>query len=164
MSPSTLTAFQKNRILEWLKSMPWWEQMPFEPLCPRCEGTGECDSGAPDPQGGWILGPCECQQPPPMESTDCANWLEIYMTQGPHCYNCANRDGYPWAARPNQGCTNFKPGKPAEISFDLEPEVGEILRVNITTTCLECDAGFIINKEPGTVNYTCPECGKDNRA
>ena len=38
---------------------------------------------------------------------NCANWLEISMVQGGHCYNCANRDGYPWRARPSEACTRF---------------------------------------------------------
>ena len=29
--------------------------------CVRCNGTGEIDSGAPDPQGHFIQIPCECQ-------------------------------------------------------------------------------------------------------
>ena len=28
--------------------------------CERCNGTGEVDSGAPDPQGHFIKIPCEC--------------------------------------------------------------------------------------------------------
>ena len=41
------------------------------------------------------------------EVEDCANWLEVSIVQGGHCYNCASRDGYPWRARPSEACTRF---------------------------------------------------------
>ena len=31
--------------------------------CSRCNDTGECDSGATDPQGNWIKIECECRRP-----------------------------------------------------------------------------------------------------
>jgi hypothetical protein len=39
----------------------------------------------------------------------CENYHEISMVQGPHCYNCARRDGWPWMGRPTNACANFKP-------------------------------------------------------
>lgn len=36
--------------------------------CEVCGGTGEADSGAPKPDGGWYTYPCECTthpSPPP---------------------------------------------------------------------------------------------------
>lgn len=34
----------------------------ISPKCAWCQGTGEVDSGAPDPQGNFILIPCQCRQ------------------------------------------------------------------------------------------------------
>ena len=36
-----------------------------ETVCSRCNGTGECDSGASDQQGNWIQIECECQREEP---------------------------------------------------------------------------------------------------
>lgn len=42
-----------------------------------------------------------------LEVEDCENWLEISMVSGGHCFNCVNRDGYPWRSRPGNPCTRF---------------------------------------------------------
>lgn len=48
-----------------------------------------------------------CKDRRSYEVEDCENWLEMSMVPGGHCYNCANREGYPWRARPTDGCENF---------------------------------------------------------
>ncbi len=40
---------------------------------------------------------------------------------------------------------------------------GELLRVRIKSDCWRCGVTFQINKEPGIIDYTCPDCGLDNK-
>jgi len=38
----------------------------------------------------------------------CKNWLEYFMSHGKHCFNCANRNGYPYRGQPSKACSNFQ--------------------------------------------------------
>lgn len=51
--------------------------------CIRCNGTGEVDSGAPDPQGNFIQIPCECQ-------TEQHEWKLVVRDDGAVGYRCSN--------------------------------------------------------------------------
>ena len=62
----------------------------------------DCDESLPVDQAETML-----NRENETQVEDCANWLEISMVQGGHCYNCASRDGYPWRARPSKGCAKF---------------------------------------------------------
>lgn len=41
------------------------------------------------------------------EVEDCVNWREIFITRGGDCYNCYNREGYPYRGRPTDACLCF---------------------------------------------------------
>ena len=43
------------------------------------------------------------------EVEDCENWKPIDPRMGKHCYNCANRDGNPYRAQPDENCMNYAP-------------------------------------------------------
>ena len=40
---------------------------------------------------------------------DCENWAMWSIVHGVHCWNCANRNGYPSRGQPDIHCENFKP-------------------------------------------------------
>ena len=42
------------------------------------------------------------------EVDDCKNWKQVEPAKGFHCYNCANKDGNPWRAQPDENCKNWK--------------------------------------------------------
>lgn len=39
---------------------------------------------------------------------DCKNWHEMSMARGKHCFNCANRNGFPYRAQPDKNCSKFE--------------------------------------------------------
>jgi hypothetical protein len=41
----------------------------------------------------------------------CKNWVEYYLGTGHHCWNCVNRDGYPYRGQPSKACKNYRPKK-----------------------------------------------------
>ena len=42
------------------------------------------------------------------EVEDCKNWKQGEPAHGYHCYNCANREGYPYKAQPDENCENWE--------------------------------------------------------
>jgi hypothetical protein len=47
----------------------------------------------------------------------CKKWVEISMVQGHHCFNCANRNGFPYRAQPSRACANFEPSNTASTGI-----------------------------------------------
>jgi hypothetical protein len=59
---------------------------------------------------GRAAGVCERRRGETLRTVEkCANWLELTMARGNHCFNCINREGYPWRAQPSHACKNFIP-------------------------------------------------------
>lgn len=51
----------------------------------------------------------------------CGRWQEDMPGRGHHCFNCINRDGYPYRAQPSSACKNFTIGK-SDKTFREERE------------------------------------------
>lgn len=47
--------------------------------------------------------------------------------------------------------------------LETSKEEGELLGVRISSDCARCGKTFQINKEPGIVDYKCPDCGLNNK-
>lgn len=39
---------------------------------------------------------------------NCKNWQEMSMARGKHCFNCVNRNGFPYRAQPDKNCAKFE--------------------------------------------------------
>lgn len=39
---------------------------------------------------------------------DCRNWSQINLAHGKHCWNCSNRNGYPFRGQPDSNCDHFE--------------------------------------------------------
>jgi hypothetical protein len=67
--------------------------------------TDECLRYAASTGKAFCIASCKDRRS--YEVEDCENWLEISIVQGGHCFNCVNRNGYPWRSRPTDACENF---------------------------------------------------------
>lgn len=57
-------------------------------ICALCNGTGEVDSGAPDPQGHFIQIACECQNENVDEGFFCQKCGTVYTPEIMACRTC----------------------------------------------------------------------------
>jgi hypothetical protein len=76
-------------------------RIDFDELAALCTG---CPEHLEAPEIERRLNAVEEQS---VEVENCKNWLEISIVRGEHCYNCANRNGYPMKARPSKVCENY---------------------------------------------------------
>ena len=113
---------------------------------------------------------------------NCQKFIEISPVQPKHCYNCCNRDGYPYNLGGDKECNNFKlyDRKPTNNIKKLKSEVWDLFSEYVRRSeaneqgfvqCVTCkkwlpwkeaQAGHYIHGTlfsiPEIVHSQCPQC------